>query len=62
MDKNLIGYAWVSLLSQNDDRHIIALTEYGVPKSRIYSDYQSGKDFERENTSVCLNGLKGAMF
>ena len=58
MDKNLIGYARVSSLSQNDDRQIIALTEYGVPKSRIYSDHQSGKDFERENYKRMLKRLK----
>ena len=58
MNKNLIGYARVSSLSQNDDRQIIALTEYGVPKSRIYSDHQSGKDFERENYKRMLKRLK----
>ena len=58
MDKNLIGYARVSSLSQNDGRQIIALMEYGVPKSRIYSDHQSGKDFERENYKRMLKRLK----
>ena len=58
MDKHYIGYARVSSVQQNDDRQIIALTEYGVPKSRIYSDHQSGKDFERENYKRMLKRLK----
>ena len=49
MDEHCIGYARVSTQLQNEDRQIIALTEYGVPKSAIYTDKQSGRDFERTN-------------
>ena len=58
MDNNYIGYARVSTAQQNEDRQIIALTEYGVPKSAIYTDHQSGKDFERTNYKRMLKKLK----
>ena len=49
MDKVYVGYARVSTREQKEDRQIIALTEYGVPKASIYTDKVSGKDFERKN-------------
>ncbi|MBQ8942677.1 MAG: recombinase family protein [Firmicutes bacterium] len=58
MDNNYIGYARVSSAQQNEDRQIIALTEYGVPKSAIYTDKQSGRDFERTNYKRMLKKLK----
>ena len=58
MEKNLIGYARVSSIQQNEDRQIIALTEFGVPKSSIYADRQSGKDFDRKNYKRMLKKLK----
>ena len=58
MNKNYIGYARVSTQMQNDDRQIIALTEYGVPTNRIYADKVSGKDFERANYKRMIKRLK----
>ena len=58
MDNNYIGYARVSTAQQNEDRQIIALTEYGVPPQNIYTDHQSGKDFERKNYKRMLKKLK----
>ena len=58
MDKKLIGYARVSSITQNEDRQIIALTEYGVPPKLIYTDKISGKDFDRENYKRMLKRLK----
>ena len=58
MDKNYIGYARVSSREQNEDRQIIALTEYGVPPKNIYTDHQSGKDFDRTNYKRMLKRLK----
>ena len=58
MNNIYIGYARVSTAQQNEDRQIIALTEYGVPKSAIYTDHQSGKDFERTNYKRMLKKLK----
>ena len=58
MNKHYIGYARVSSAQQNEDRQIIALTEYGVPKSAIYTDKQSGRNFERTNYKRMLKKLK----
>lgn len=54
----LLGYARVSTKDQNEDRQIIALTEYGVEKKAIYLDRASGRDFERENYKRMLKRLK----
>ena len=58
MNKHYIGYARVSSAQQNEDRQIIALTEYGVPSKNIYTDHQSGKDFDRTNYKRMLKRLK----
>lgn len=54
----LYGYARVSTQMQNDDRQIMALTEYGVPENRIFTDKVSGKDFERANYKRMIKQLK----
>ena len=41
----IYGYVRVSTKEQKEDRQRIALKDYGV--DRIYTDKQSGKDFER---------------
>ena len=53
-----IGYARVSTKEQNEDRQIIALTEYGVSRENIWLDKASGKDFERKNYKKMLKTLK----
>ena len=58
MDKRLIGYARISTISQNEDRQMIALQEYGVSPKRIYLDRASGKDFDRRNYKRMLKRLK----
>ena len=58
MNNNYIGYARVSTQLQNEDRQIIALMEYGVPKSCIFTDKQSGRDFKRTNYKRMLKKLK----
>ena len=58
MDKKLIGYARVSTIQQNEDRQIIALTEYSAPQMHIYTNKQSGKDYERKNYKRMLKKLK----
>lgn len=44
---NVYGYVRVSSIDQNEDRQLIVMDENNVPKSNIYIDKQSGKDFER---------------
>lgn len=41
------GYIRVSSTDQNEDRQRAAMAEHSVPKSRIYLDKLSGKDFNR---------------
>jgi DNA invertase Pin-like site-specific DNA recombinase len=41
------GYIRVSATDQNADRQCIALAPFDVPKTNLYMDKQSGKDFER---------------
>ena len=52
------AYARVSTLQQNEDRQIIALTEFGVEKKNIYIDKQSGKDFNRPRYQKLVRRLK----
>ena len=58
MKNKYFGYARVSTLQQNEDRQIIALSEYGVPSMHIYTDKVSGKDFDRKNYKRMLKKLK----
>ena len=58
MNNKYIGYARVSTQIQKEDRQIIALMDYGVSKSCIFVDKQSGRDFERKNYKRMLKKLK----
>ena len=40
------GYIRVSTRDQNEDRQLDALRGLGIPRSRLYLDKQSGKDFQ----------------
>ena len=51
-----IGYARVSSKDQNEARQLASLTENGVEK--IYTDKQSGKDFDRPNYQKMISELK----
>ena len=44
---NIYGYIRVSATDQNEDRQLDAMKAVGVPESHIYTDKQSGKDFDR---------------
>ncbi|MEG1222730.1 MAG: recombinase family protein [Bacilli bacterium] len=52
------GYVRVSSVAQNLDRQINEMLEYGINKTNIYSDKQSGRDFERCNYKTLINKLK----
>lgn len=43
----IYGYIRVSSQDQNEDRQRIALSQYNIPRTQIYLDKQSGKDFNR---------------
>lgn len=55
---NTYAYIRVSTREQNEDRQIIAMTEFGVERSKIIIEKQSGKDFERPLYRRLLKKLK----
>ena len=52
------GYARVSTKEQNEQRQIIALTQFGLSEKCIYVDKQSGKNFERTQYRQLVRKLK----
>ena len=58
MNTNIFGYVRVSSRDQNEDRQIIAMTEFGVEPGHILIEKQSGKDFERPQYKRLLRKLK----
>ncbi len=55
---NVYAYARVSARDQNLERQIAAFIEFGIDKSRIFSDKKSGKDFERKGYKRLIKKLK----
>lgn len=55
----IYAYARVSAKDQNLQRQIAAFYEFGIEKSRIFSEKKSGKDFERKEYKRLLQKLKG---
>lgn len=58
VESNVYGYVRVSSKDQNEDRQMIALAEYNIPKKNIYIDKQSGCDFDRTQYQRLLRRLK----
>ena len=54
----IFGYARVSGADQNEDRQKIAMSELGISQERVFTDKQSGKDFERPAWKSLLKKLK----
>ena len=52
----IYGYVRVSTREQNEERQLIAMREFGV--DRIFTDKQSGKDFDRPQYQKLLRKLK----
>jgi DNA invertase Pin-like site-specific DNA recombinase len=52
------GYCRISTADQCTDRQTIALIERGIPPDNIYTDKQSGKDFERVNYKALIKKMK----
>lgn len=52
------GYVRVSSKEQNEDRQMIALAAYRIPKPNIYIDKQSGCDFDRAQYQSMLRSLR----
>lgn len=58
MAGNIYGYVRVSTKEQNEDRQLISLREMAVPEKNIFTDKQSGKDFDRPAYKRLLRKLK----
>ena len=52
------GYARVSTVAQNLDRQLDELVKIGIDNSHIYTDKESGKDFNRTNYKKLCRKLK----
>ena len=58
MSETLYGYMRVSSKDQNEDRQLLAMTEFGVLKENVFLDKQSGKDFDRPAYKRLLKRIK----
>ena len=52
------GYVRVSSIDQNEDRQMLAMKEKDVPQANIYTDKQSGKDFNRPQYNKLIENIK----
>ena len=52
------GYVRVSSADQNEDRQLIAMDEIGISSDSIFTDKQSGKDFDRKAYKALIHKLK----
>lgn len=41
------GYIWIATREQNEDRQLIALSACEIPQSNLFTDKQSGKNFDK---------------
>ena len=55
--QKIFGYARVSTQTQNEDRQIVALKNFGVTEKNLFVDKQSGKNFERPAYSRLLKKI-----
>ena len=54
----IYGYVRVSSVNQNEERQLAAMQELKIPKSQIFTDKQSGKDFDRIMYKNLIKKLK----
>ena len=52
------GYVRVSAVDQNEDRQLDAMSVLNIPSAHVFTDKQSGKDFERPAYKALLKKLK----
>ncbi len=55
---NIYGYVRVSSTDQNEDRQLLAMQSRAVPEKNIYTDKQSGRDFNRPQYQKLLKRMK----
>ena len=54
----IYGYVRVSSKDQREDRQLTAMAEIGIETANVYTDKQSGKDFDRSQYKKLLRKLK----
>lgn len=52
------GYVRVSTKDQNEERQIVALSEFGIECRNMYIDKESGRNFERKQYKKLLRRVK----
>lgn len=52
------GYVRVSTKDQNEARQLIAMHEFGIDEKYIFTDKQSGKDFNRPQYIKLVHKLR----
>ena len=52
------GYGRVSTKDQNEERQIVALSEFGIECRNMYIDKESGRNFERKQYKKLLRRVK----
>ena len=58
MENKTYGYVRVSTREQNLDRQMLAMRDFGVFAEQIFTDRQSGKDFDRPAYHTLLHILR----
>ena len=58
MKPTIYGYVRVSTKEQCEDRQLIALQEFSVPRENVYIDKLSGKDFNRPQYQKMMRRLR----
>lgn len=56
--KNIYGYIRVSSRDQNENRQMVAMKPFNIPKKNLFIDKQSGKDFDRPQYKKLCRILK----
>ena len=54
----ILGYCRISSTDQNEERQIIAMNDLKIPDEQIYTDKQSGKDFNRPQYKALVKRLR----
>ena len=52
------GYVRVSTKEQNEDRQLLAMQQVGIPAGCLFTDKQSGRDFDRPAYRRLLHVLR----
>jgi len=52
------GYVRVSSVNQNEDRQMLSMIKLNIPLERIFTDKQSGKDFNRPAYKSLMDELR----